>query len=282
MTDKRDDKLRALLPSLDCPYCVETLDETELRAFDEALGDGFGGPARQELRLPENISSGLLQHSFFLREFPECDEDETEAEAFWRSPDDEQPAPSEWFPLGFHDRRLRIYFSNQLDRFYHQMNRERPGIAEFSEDPFIENWLRQRLVLGKIYKKPWYEFHAVQLLDWIEEMKANALKPGYAKFMGLMISSFSGQLGRLVEQYFWRFRFERAAITGLAARHGASAGGKAKARLHRDQHASWQKAAEEIWKRRPKLSKTAVAEIITKAHGVSHTPKHVARFISRS
>lgn len=280
MADKRDDKLRALLPSRDCPYSVETLDEAELRAFDEAPGDAFGGPSGQELRLPREINSGLLKHSFFLREFSDCEEVEAEAEAFWQNSDDEQPAPSELFPLGFHERRLRIYFSNQLDRFYHQSKRELPGLSE--DDRFIENWLRQRLVLGMIYKKPWYEFHAVQLLDWIEKMKADALKPNYAKLMGLMVSSFSGQLGRLVEQYFWRFRFEGAAMTGLAGRDAASAGGKAKARLHRDQHASWQKAAEEIWKRRPKLSKTAVAEIIMKAHGASHTPKHVARFISRS
>ena len=96
----------------------------------------------------------------------------------------------------------------------------------------------------------------------------------------MLISSFSGQLGRLIEQYYWRFKFEEAAITGVGARKGASAGGKARAALHMMEHSVWQKLASGIWGRRPTLSKIATAEIIKKHVGSSRTAKHIARFIN--
>ena len=96
----------------------------------------------------------------------------------------------------------------------------------------------------------------------------------------ILISSFSGKLGRLVEQYYWRFRFEEAAITGIGARKGASAGGKARAGLHRAEHVVWQRLALDVWARRPNLSKIAVAKAIKKQLDDKRTAKHIARFIN--
>ena len=76
-----------------------------------------------------------------------------------------------------------------------------------------------------------------------------------------------GKLARLLEQYLWKFKFEQAAKTGATVRKGASAGGKAKAAQHQAQHSQWQKAASEIWARRPDLSKQAVAGLIRKQFG---------------
>ena len=172
---------------------------------------------------------------------------------------------------------MEIYFKNQLARFYHQQS----GIADYEIHPEFAEWMRQRLALRRTYQKPWYEFHAVQLLDWIVDWKRDIMKPRLAKLGGLMLSGDSGQLGRLIEQYSWRFRFEGAAIAGLGARLGASAGGKAKARQHHDQHSIWQNKAVEVWGHRPGLSKMAVADLVRKECAPSLTAKHIARFIRR-
>jgi hypothetical protein len=70
----------------------------------------------------------------------------------------------------------------------------------------------------------------------------------------------AGQLGRLVEQYSWRFQHEKAVEIGEGARKGASAGGRAKARLSEIKRSSWQDEALNIWANRPDLSKRAVAD----------------------
>jgi hypothetical protein len=113
------------------------------------------------------------------------------------------------------------------------------------------------------------------LLDWIEkpELLGKTNPPVW------LTSAFAGTLGRLVEQYYWRFRFEKAAVTGIGARAGASMGGKAKARLHEAEHSAWQNEAAEIWSRRPNLQKAAVAQLIKKQLSAPQTAKHIARFI---
>jgi len=103
----------------------------------------------------------------------------------------------------------------------------------------------------------------------------------YAALGYMLITGFAGQLGRLVEQYYWRFRFERAAVAGESARKGASAGGKVKAEKCRTQHSVWQNEALKIWANRPKLKKHAVAEIIRKQCDEEHTAKHIARYLTR-
>jgi hypothetical protein len=82
-------------------------------------------------------------------------------------------------------------------------------------------------------------------------------------------SCFSGELGRLVEQYYWRFRFEKAAITGVGARKGASRGGELKAKKMKEQQSRWQTLASDIWKRHPEWGKMAVAVHIKKQFGAA-------------
>ena len=134
--------------------------------------------------------------------------------------------------------------------------------------------------MHRLFEKPWYEFHAVQLLDSIQWARVQAADSKMVHLATLVASSWSGQLGRLVEQYYWRFRFEKAAITGVGARKGASRGGKIKSELDKARRSKWQELASDIWERHPGLSKTAVADQIERQLGKTLTAKHIARYIS--
>jgi hypothetical protein len=143
------------------------------------------------------------------------------------------------------------------------------------------------------FKKPWYEFHAAKFLWWIDggldclcqwaanqahrpiRPSGNERAPWDCDFV------LSGQLGRLVEQYYWKFRFEKDAITGVGARTGASRGGQLKAKKMKNQQSRWQTSASDIWKRHPEWGKMAVAEHIKKQLGEARTVKHITRYISQ-
>jgi hypothetical protein len=215
---KRDEKLWSLLPAIDAPYDYHSLSRAETDAIVEALGDGFGerlGQGRQPLPLPSNVKSGLLDHAFHFYSGYDADERD---DAFW-SWDDDAPPPYEWFPLEFSPRRLRIYFENQFQRFCKQIAREK----------VVHRLIAKHSAGKRLYQKPWYEFHALQFLGFIEMSVEQTSKHPAVGFM--LIAGFAGQLGRLVEQYYGRFRFERAAVAGESARKGASTG--ARSRLKR-------------------------------------------------
>ena len=210
----RDDRLRVLLPTMDSEYSLDNLSQAETDAVEAAFGDGFGDVGAVgyvPMPPPPEVRSGLIRHSFFVRGTSEYDHHENPDE-FWDW-DDDRPPPSESFPLGFVLRRLRLYFENQVDRFCARL-REEPGYAS------VQRGVLEELAARHLYEKSWYEYHAVQLLDWIE--KPDFLGKSNAPVW--LTSGFAGTLGRLVEQYYWRFRFEKAAVTGVGARAGASTG----------------------------------------------------------
>jgi hypothetical protein len=97
----------------------------------------------------------------------------------------------------------------------------------------------------------------------------------------VVIVAFSGRLGRLVEQYYWRFKFEGTAITGLEARKGASKGGKAKSQSAKVKQSAWQALALEIWARLPGRSKVGVAAIIKNKLNLTQSARHIARYLKR-
>jgi hypothetical protein len=179
-------------------------------------------------------------------------------------------------PLGFILRRLWLYFDNQFDRFANTLAREQPGNTSLTRLE-LENLAQYRM-----FEKPWYEFHAVQLINWIQDAHSDAVnKKEQINLWSLILLSFSGELGRLVEQYYWRFRFEKAAVTGVGARKAASLGGKVKSEVHKAQQSVWQRRASDILGRNPKLSKLAVANLIKKQLGEARTARHIARYITR-
>jgi hypothetical protein len=259
---ERDERLWNLLPAIDTPYDCHSLSEAETQALIEAFTDGFGSiylssNTTRSLLPTSVVRSGLLNHVIYSR-------------MDWPGSYSQEDLPGrgiefdQEFPLGFHLDRLEIYFQNQLNRF-----RVHEGPIDFSDGAFAERacqWL---------YQKPWYEFHALDCLAWIKATERHA-----RQYTGpFQMIFYSGKLGRLVEQYYWRFRFERSVTTGEGARKGASAGGKAKAAREQIKHSMWQDEASKIWAHRPDLNKNAVAEIIRKNRGEAVTAKHIARYI---
>ena len=309
-----DDLVRAILPPIGDEYNPQRLSDAETKALEAAFQDGFGPvgaidnstddsglciPAQEpairsaksrkgglEIEFlpirrryvrnqpPRELPQGLLSHPFVTDDRSTYCPDEQDDDEFWDWNDDEPP-PSFYFPLGFAIRPLRLYFQNQFDRF---CAAEIPGYV--AEDREIAAQLAGR----RMYEKPWYEFNALQFIDFIEA-NLSGLESGQtdkrARLSCLMVSSFSGRLGRLVEQYYWRFRFERAAQTGIMIHSSATNGGMARARLPKPQLAEWRAAALEVWRSSPTLSKTAVSEVVKKKLRVSQTAKHIARFIKR-
>lgn len=276
MLRARDRALLSLLPSKDSEYSFQNLSEAETLALEAALGDGFGTPGAvgyHPMPTPAAIQGGLLKHSFFVPSYSEYDHEEY-ADEFWDWRGD-QPPPSDFCPIDFDLKRLGLYFINQLNRFSARLIREQPDWAVF------ERWQIEEIAMRRIYEKPWYEAHAVQLFDWLADPSFRQAGAKNDALSLLSTTNFSGTLGRLVEQYYWRFKFEKAAMTGMAARSGASTGGKAKAQLHRLQHAKWQLEATKIWRDKPQLTKAAVAKLIKARLSVPQTGKHIARFIRR-
>jgi hypothetical protein len=272
----RNEKLWGLLPDIDAPYDYHTLSRVETDALVEALGDGFGdrGVQGQEpLPLPSNLNSGLLEHAFYSDSGYDADD--------WGF-------ALRTFPLEFIQTQLRIYFQNQFYRFCKRIARENAVSLDNKRAVFEE------LAYQRVYEKPWYEAQALNFLDIVYTSIKN-LKEDQGRFLRLIgkraldpsgcqvlvIAAFAGQLGRLVEQYYWRFRYERAVVAGESARKGASAGGKIKAEQYRAKHSVWQNEASKIWARRPDLTKNAVGEIIRKQFGEACTARHIARCITR-
>jgi hypothetical protein len=249
---KRDERLWNMLPAIDAPYDRYSLSEAETAALVEALTDGFGNIFldRNTKRFPlpmTFVKSRLLNHVVY----------------------DDLPGRrvefDEEFPLGFHPRRLEIYFRNQFYRFR--------AHAHEGEMNFFDKVCAER-ARQWMYEKPWYEFHALDYLMHIQAIKRHP-------HLTSALISLSGTLGRLVEQYYWRVRFEKAVVTGEGARKGASAGGKAKAELYQIKHSVWQNAASRIWAHEPDLTKHAVGEKIKNQLGAACTAKHIARCITR-
>jgi hypothetical protein len=251
-----------------------------MAALIEAMSDGFGARLQRDAvpePIPTGLNGGLLEHQFYR-----AGHDAEDGDGFFVGGEDDAPSPAECFPLEFHPRRLRVYFQNQYDRFCvtYRCELEAWQRSEFQEQSPISMLEYDFHASALIYQKPWYEYHALQFLDWIEGRVLGLSSSAYRALTSFANPLFAGQLGRLVEQYYWRFRFEGAAITGVGVRSGVSAGGKARAITHRAMQDAWQQTAREIWGRRPELSRTAVAQLVKSQLNLQSTAKHIARYIS--
>ena len=278
MTATQGDRLLCLLPAVDAPYDCRILSEAEAEALTEALNDGFNiylGEAisTDRIRLPTSfVNSKFLTHFLYSEE---SINDLTLEKSVNK------------FPLTLNEELLQIYFQNQFERFRHHFRSEidlsSGGIKVASK------WQ---------YQKPWYESHALNCLKEIQSLKestnseivdttdaAKRLSNRPYEIIAEELTSelifAAGQLGRLVEQYSWRFQHERAVETGEGARKGASAGGREKARLSEAEHSSWRDEASKIRAKKPYLTNLEVAEAVRIALGLDRTAKHIARYITR-
>jgi hypothetical protein len=229
--DRFDDKLWSLLPPIDAPYDYDILSRAEADALTEALSDGFNtylGFPRFTKRNPlpaSVVKSSLLSHTFYSAKCLAHDADT------WNILLSEQYFNQ--FPLALNPQRLQIYFQNQFIRFRHQYESAIDRSSDEFNKPVPLKWL---------YEKPWYEFHALchlrdiqllrariisEMVETSEEAKKSSVVP-YDLVAEDLVSEFivlTGTLGRLAEQYCWRFQYERAVVAGENARKGASAGG---------------------------------------------------------
>jgi hypothetical protein len=280
---QRDKDLWDALPGLEEPYDPLHLSAAEAAALEQALCDGFGtrfGNGSSGVPLPGGMDSGLPGHRFYVTSHPteEPDPDDERNWEFWGYGDYESdaPPPSEHFPLDFHPIRLRIYFRNQLNRYCFLTNKEEfDSFYDLVEDEQIlasQGWVQ-------FYEKPWYELYALEFLDFLEHPDPAVLR--HSHFALTVQTSLAGRLGRLVEQYYWRFRYEQPAKTGLAARSGASTGGTARALKEQRRHARWQAIADRAWSRSPDLKKAEVAKEVQRDLKLGHTTRHISRYIQK-
>jgi hypothetical protein len=266
--------------SSSCTYDPDVLSEDEKRRFFTALGDGFGhsrGRKLTEAPLPPEVEPGLLTHRAYYYCEPEEDE-------FWEYSDgDSPPGLFEECPIDFHFAALREYFNQQRVAYLTYVKALGRYPFEKLTPEEESEWEERRYsdTLYETYSKGWYEYHINQLIFFVEECHETLLrqvkKGGSVLLMLMSITNFSGQLGRLIEQYYWKFLLEKAAIRGAKISESASTGGHVRASKHKTKQALWQTEARSIWKKLPKASKMKVASIIKKRLKVNLSEKHIAR-----
>jgi hypothetical protein len=277
------------------------------------LGDGFSSSHRrnrlEEAALPAEIEPGLLEHkAYYYRGEQAGYWDEDDQIGFWRRSDgDSPPGLCEQSPLNFHLPAIRKYFLEQRGAYLKHYEEQKAtyirsreaeayaktkssqngsGLDDLTPEE-KDNWDAEIYagVLQEPYSKVWYEYHINQHIYFVEQSVAD-LDRGvkYGSKLGLtvlMIVSFSAELGRLIEQYYWKFLIEASAIRGEKTFKSAKAGGAALASVRKAEQARWQAAADLIWKKNPKLSKTAVGETLKKRLEIHLSAKHLARFLTR-
>jgi hypothetical protein len=269
-------------------YDPWALSADEKKRFLAALGDGFGFSHRRrdldEQPLPATITLGLLQHRVYYDPFRRLDDFSEEEDAeFWQKSDgDSPPGQYEQCPVNFHLPAIRKYFEAQKSNYlqYALSLEKSDWLTPLSESEQRE-WQEYiyQSSLDETYSKTWYEYHINEQLFFIDEASRSDKNIG---FMIILLTSFAGTLGRLVEQYYWKFLIEESAIRGTRISQSARAGGLKLAAIRRSEHNRWKAAAGLIWKGHPKLSKMAVASLLKKRLGISRSPKHISRVLVRA
>jgi hypothetical protein len=258
----RDESSRQPLPPLESPYNFD-LSKAEINAFEDALADGFGLRSISMALLPltDGIDGGLLKHHKFFKSSYTKD--------FWN---DYFIAPAETFPLGFNIGQLEKYFKNQLDRFSQTVSSAKMDRSKLEE-----------LTRRRFYEKPWYELHALDLISSLKTFRKGIWSTSEQHRDEYLdaIYEFVGKLGRLAEQYYWKFCFEPAAKGGVRSKEGARKSGMSRATRYKAIHAVWQNAATEIWSRRPGMKKADVARAVQKRLNLKQTSRNIERYISR-
>jgi hypothetical protein len=140
-------------------------------------------------------------------------------------------------------------------------------------------------VLHETYSKAWYEYHInehLYFLDESMEMLGRHAEQGTKLGLSVMlISNFSGKLGRLIEQYYWKFLLEKSALRGVKISESARSGGLLLASRRKREHEAWQAAARLVWQERPTSSKITVAQIVKKRLKIGRSAKHISRVLKR-
>lgn len=275
-------------------YDPLVLTDDEKRRFIDALGDGFGYSYRSENldeeRLPQEVNPGLLEHRAYYDSFgrSELYDDEDEGEFWEQSDGDSPPGLFEQCPLNFHLPAIRKYFREQKDAYmnyakslrdYSWMNKLEPEAQrDWSEHIYHR-------ALYETYSKAWYEYHINEHIYFGDENVAMLQRHAELGLkLGLdtmLLMNFSARLGRLIEQYYWKFLVEKSAIRGIKISESARTGGLILSSIRKAEHARWQLAANLIWKERPAISKMAAASILKKRLNIAQSAKHISRVLHK-
>jgi hypothetical protein len=273
-------------------YDPSVLSEEEKERFLAALEDGFGYYSRREhlgeAALPGEVEPGLLTHRAHYDK--NCRYEEGE---FWEESDgDSPPGLFEQCPINFQLPAIRKYFQEQKAAYlayakspddYTRCDGLKPEERSSWEEHWDERIYSQ--VLYETYSKPWYEYHINEHIYFLDEsvaMLGRSAKQGQKLGLDVMlILNFSGKLGRLVEQYYWKFLHEKAAIRGVKISESAKSGGLRLASMRKLEHTAWQAEARLIWQERPTSSKMTVASIVKRRLKIDRSVKHISRVLIR-
>lgn len=200
--------------------------------------------------------------------------------------DNSPPGLFEQCPINFFLPAIRQYFLEQKEAYlrYAKSPRDHKWMNEIdSESRTAWDDHIYHKALYETYSKAWYEYHVNEHICFVTEttpMLDRHVKSGTRlELTTMLLINFSGVLGRLIEQYYWKFVLEKPAIHGAKISEAARAGGETLARMRKNEHRRWQAMANLIWKERPTISKMAVATILKKRLNVKQTAKHISRFI---
>jgi hypothetical protein len=276
-------------------YDPSILSEAEKKRFIAALGDGFGSSLcneeLDEVALPSEIEPGLLKHrAYYYKGRPIENSNGGETSQFWAKFDGYfGQGLSEQCPLQFSLERIRGYFLEQKTAYL----RYATSAADFEHmkglDPEAKaDWERRIYcrALNKLYSKAWYEFHIDEQIFYIDDTSEECFretKRGVKFHAGSMcvVIEFSGILGRLVEQYYWKFLLEKSAIRGEKTSQAAKSGGDIKASKQKRVREGWQLAAVAVWQEDPTRSKMTVAKIVKQRLKLGLSAKHISRVLTR-
>jgi hypothetical protein len=271
-------------------YDPWAFSKEEKERFISALMDGFYRPdpdaiELEELELPAGVRAGLLTHRVYYDTNTEYDGDETEE--FWQDFDEKLPAGFfAQLPLNFSFLSLAVFFIKQESAYRNYIKTDKDWEFEKRLGPkFSGMWdahvLRTR-ALAETYSKPWYEYHILEKFKSLMAVAYPGETFGPAPNMKpLVIIETSAQLGRLIEQYYWKFVLEKSAIRGEKISQSAKSGGHLRASMLKHDHARWQSAADEVWQQYPKSHKTTVASIVKKRLKLAKSEKHISRVLTR-
>jgi hypothetical protein len=278
-------------------YDPNILSEAEEQRFLAALGDGFGYSRSdqrkgqlEDLALPTEVEPGLLRHrAYYYRNRPSEYWGDREEDEFWEPSDgDSPPGLFEQCPIGFHLPAIRKYFEEQKAAYlaYAKSSRDYTWLDDLPDNERADREERiYRQVLRTTYSKAWYEYHINEHLFFLDEeiaiLNRGAKQGNSLGLSARMIIKFSATLGRLIEQYYWKFFVETAAIRGAKISQSAQTGGLKLASRRKEEHAAWQAEANSIWGMYPEKSKMSVASAVRKRLKIERTAKHISRVLRR-
>tara|TARA_R110002074_G_scaffold398138_1_gene589631 strand:+ start:800 stop:1687 length:888 start_codon:yes stop_codon:yes gene_type:complete len=234
----------------------KVLSEVETRELEQALADGFetytskGG---EEMLIDvSQHSPNPLFGSFVKVRMPDAlrqdqSEDgnsEPDSES-WEdyleeSQVEDAPRWHETNPFNFHLKGIRAYFARRVEELRDEIQNgpspdwwENPfeRMSDPSQPPFelveFNETITQEI---RSQSKAWFEVTIHEQFEQLDFIIEQSNLHRASKFHFDCCLMLVGQIGRMVEHYRWRFRYESDALRGKKSLTSASAGGKVKAK----------------------------------------------------